>query len=100
LFFRNIKDLDAVQKKTNPKSRVQIFGNKLEGNAMKAEQLRTIGARLYGDGLMPRLYIQALARDLEKPESTVRSWWYGIDGSIPTETKNILQNIQNERGRP
>ncbi len=66
---------------------------------MEPEQLRAIGARLYGDGLMPRLYIQALARDLEQSESTIRNWWYGVNRSIPAQAKEMLENLQNERGR-
>ena len=67
---------------------------------MKPEQLRLIGARLYGDGLIPRLYIKSLAKDLGKPESTIRGWWYGLTPVIPAEAEQKLEDIQSQRGRP
>ena len=66
---------------------------------MTTDELRVAGERLYGNGLINRVYIRALAKDLETSESTVRKWWYGLTPGIPTETRTIINSIQNERGR-
>ena len=66
---------------------------------MTTDELRVAGARLYGNGLINRVYIRALAKDLETSESTVRQWWYGLLPGVPSEASETLDNIQNQRGR-
>lgn len=66
---------------------------------MTPDELRDAGARLYGNGLVNRVYIRALAKDLKTPESTVRKWWYGLLPGIPSDTQTTIDSIQNERGR-
>jgi|SaaInl8_120m_RNA_FD_contig_21_1065916_length_293_multi_7_in_0_out_0_1 hypothetical protein len=66
---------------------------------MTSAELRVAGARLYGNGLINRVYIRALAKDLETSESIVRQWWYGLLPGIPNETSTTIDSIKNERGR-
>jgi hypothetical protein len=66
---------------------------------MTPDELRVAGARLYGNGLINRVYIRALAKDLQTSESIVRKWWYGILPGIPTEARTTIDSIKNERGR-
>ncbi|MBF0381653.1 MAG: hypothetical protein HQL69_11580 [Magnetococcales bacterium] len=66
---------------------------------MTSAELRVASERLYGNGLINRVYIRALAKDLQTSESTVRQWWYGILPGIPTEAKMTIDSIKNERGR-
>ncbi len=66
---------------------------------MTSDELRVAGARLYGNGLINRVYIRALAKDLQTPESVVRKWWYGIHPGIPAEARATIDTIKNERGR-
>ncbi|MBF0446005.1 MAG: hypothetical protein HQL68_10490 [Magnetococcales bacterium] len=66
---------------------------------MTPAELRDASAHLYGNGLINRVYIRALAKDLQTSESTVRQWWYGIMPGIPNQTKLTIDSIKNERGR-
>ncbi|MBF0455235.1 MAG: hypothetical protein HQL72_10525 [Magnetococcales bacterium] len=66
---------------------------------MTTEELRVAGENLYGNGLINRVYIRALARDLQTSESTVRKWWYGLLPGIPVEARMTIDAIKNERGR-
>ncbi|MBF0447392.1 MAG: hypothetical protein HQL67_04240 [Magnetococcales bacterium] len=66
---------------------------------MTSEELRVAGTKLYGNGLINRVYIRALAKDLKTSESVVRKWWYGVLPGIPAEARTTINTIQNERGR-
>ncbi|MBF0311373.1 MAG: hypothetical protein HQL56_17795 [Magnetococcales bacterium] len=67
---------------------------------MNTEELRHAGVLLYGEGLLAKIYIQALAQDLKVAPSQVRLWWYGIGGAIPPRVKPVLNELLNRCGKP
>ncbi len=62
-------------------------------------ELQEIAGRLYGEGLIPPLYIRALAKDLRTSQADVRAWWHGSGGGIPSSTRGALEKLQADRKR-
>ncbi|MBF0135272.1 MAG: hypothetical protein H7833_17535 [Magnetococcus sp. DMHC-1] len=66
---------------------------------MTVHELQQIAGCLYGEGLIPPVYIRALARDLQTSQANVRGWWHGSGDGIPASTKGTLEKLQVQRGR-
>ncbi|MBF0154046.1 MAG: hypothetical protein HQL64_09935 [Magnetococcales bacterium] len=66
---------------------------------MTVHELQEIAGRLYGEGLIPPVYIRALAKDLQTSQANVRDWWHGSGQGIPSCTRGTLEKLQTQRGR-
>ncbi|MBF0370513.1 MAG: hypothetical protein HQL52_13755 [Magnetococcales bacterium] len=65
---------------------------------MTSQELHHVGSRLFGPGLISRVYIKSLAQELGQPEARVRQWWYGIQKTIPQEVPKTLERIEMSLG--
>lgn len=54
---------------------------------------RTLGEQLYGPGLIARVYIAELARNLDLPQERVRKWWYGLEAESSPALTELIERI-------
>ncbi|MGN7610614.1 hypothetical protein ACQZV8_00850 [Magnetococcales bacterium HHB-1] len=91
----------AYQRALKSRYQRQESSQKKRGMAPVARNLlHEAGERLYGNGLIPNIYIRALAKDLDTSTSTVHDWWYNATSQeIPDRAKVTLALIQARRHR-
>ncbi|MBF0620680.1 MAG: hypothetical protein HQL54_02005 [Magnetococcales bacterium] len=84
--------------KKRPKAKAE-YKMPLRKSQVPSNPLQKLCERLYGFGMMPKVYIRALARDLNTQESMVAQWWNAGNGFLPQAAIDLLDNIQYQRRR-